>query len=100
MLAGLSFTWDPPKAASNLKDHGVSFEIAMQAFADPHQLSEQDRIEGGEWRWQMYGAVGSVLLMVAYAWWEEEDGEVVRIISARLATREERIIYVQNLGSV
>lgn len=71
----------------------------MQAFADPHQLSEQDRVEGGEWRWQMYGAVGTVVLMVAYAWWEETDGEVIRLISARLATPRERKRYVQNLGA-
>jgi uncharacterized DUF497 family protein len=46
------FEWDPVKAAGNLRKHGVSFETAVQAFADPLSLTSQDRIEGGEQRWQ------------------------------------------------
>ena len=94
------FAWDPVKAAANLRKHGVSFEIAIRAFADPFALTEQDRIEDGEARWQTLGMVeGRVLLLVAHTFRDEdEDGEaieVVRIISARAAARRERRRYEQ-----
>jgi uncharacterized protein len=47
---GFRFEWDPAKAASNLRKHGVSFDTAMRSFADPFAFTEQDRIEGGEQR--------------------------------------------------
>jgi hypothetical protein len=94
------FEWDPVKAAANLRKHRVSFEIAMRAFADPFALSEQDRIEGGERRWRTLGMVeGRVLLLIAHTFSDEdEDGEaieVIRIISARAADRNERRRYEQ-----
>ncbi|MFZ1963292.1 MAG: BrnT family toxin [Roseiarcus sp.] len=94
------FEWDPAKAASNLRKHGVSFEIAVRAFADPFALTEQDRIEGGEARWQTLGMVEErVLLLVAHTVGnEDEDGEaieVIRIISARAADGKERRRYEQ-----
>ena len=92
------FEWDPVKAAADLRKHGVSFEIAMRAFADPFALTEQDRIEGGEARWRTLGMVeGRVLLLVAHTF-RDEDGEaieVIRIISARAADRTERRRYEQ-----
>ena len=94
----IRFEWDPAKAAGNLRKHGVSFETALRAFADPYALSELERIEDGEQRWQTLGVVeGYVLLVVAHTIRdEEEDGqliEVVRIISARAADRTERRRY-------
>ena len=94
------FEWDPLKAASNLRKHRVSFEIAIRAFADPFALTTQDRIEGGEHRWQTLGAVeGHVLLLVAHTVRDnDEDGqpvEIIRIISARAADRKERRRYEQ-----
>ena len=81
----------------------MSFEIAVRAFADPFALSEQDRIEDGEARWQTLGMVeGRVLLLVAHTYRDEdEDGEaieVIRIISARAADRRERRRYEQETG--
>ena len=96
----IRFEWDPIKAAGNLRKHGVSFETAMRAFADPFALTDQDRIEGGEQRWQTLGMVeGRVLLLVAHTIRDEdEDGrpiEIIRIISARAADRKERRRYEQ-----
>ena len=93
------FEWDEAKNQSNQHKHdGISFEEASRVFNDPLHISIQDRIENGERRWQTFGEVGGlVLLMVAHTLWEEdEDGEqieVVRIISARKATRKERLWY-------
>ena len=94
------FEWNPAKAAGNLRKHGVSFETATRAFADPFYLTEQDRIEGGEYRWQTLGMVeGHLLLLVAHAIREDdEDGkpvEIIRIISARKAEKPERRRYEQ-----
>ena len=49
------FEWDEAKAKSNERKHGVRFEDAMLVFADPYALVEQDRMEGGELRWQTLG---------------------------------------------
>jgi uncharacterized DUF497 family protein len=46
----IRFEWDPAKADSNLRKHGVSFETALRAFADLFALMEQDRVEGNEQR--------------------------------------------------
>ena len=93
------FEWDPAKAASNLRKHGVSFQTAVRVFTDPYALVEQDLIENGEERWQTIGVVeGVVMLMVAHTVDEEGDIEVIRIISARRANRKERRRYEEENG--
>jgi hypothetical protein len=88
------FEWDPAKADSNVRKHGVSFPTASRVFSDPYALVEQDRIENGEERWQTIGVVeGVVMLLVAHAVHEQDDVEVIRIISARHANRRERRRY-------
>ena len=91
----LRFEWDRVKAVSNRRKHGVSFEDAMQVFDDPYALFEHDRIdESGDVRWQALGlAGGAAVLVVAHTVWEESGDEVVRLISARRATRKERERY-------
>lgn len=87
----LRFEWDAAKAAANLRKHGVSFELAMRVFADPLAISHQDRISGSEPRWQTLGRVdGMLLLLVAHTVRDEDESEVIRIISARAATRKEK----------
>lgn len=54
----IRFEWNSIKAVSNLRKHGVSFEDAIVAFADPFALMTQDRIEGLEPRWQTLGMIG------------------------------------------
>src|SRR5207248_8410051 len=91
------FEWDEAKARSNRRKHGVWFDDALLVFADPYALVEQDRFEGGEVRWQTLGLVGGiVLLLVAHTLRNEGEDEVIRIISARKATRKERVRYDQN----
>jgi uncharacterized DUF497 family protein len=92
------FEWDPAKAESNLKKHRVSFETATRVFADPFAMVEQDRIESGQYRWRTLGIVdGYLLLLVAHTVQDDEDDtEVIRIISARRAEPKERKRYEQN----
>ena len=98
-VTSVRFEWDEAKHLSNQRKHdGVSFEEALRVFQDPLHVSVQDRIEGGEQRWQTVGAVqGFVILVVAHTVTEQDaDGgsvEVIRIISARRATPRERRHY-------
>lgn len=94
----IKFEWDEKKDESNLARHRVSFETAARAFADPLLLSEQDRIENGERRWQTIVMVdGHLLLLVAHTVGEDKDGvEIIRIISARRADPKKRKRYEQN----
>ena len=91
------FEWDDAKAQSNVRKHGVSFELATRVFEDPFALCEQERIEGGELRWRTIGSVGEmVVLLVAHTHIDHNDGdETIRIISARRATAQESRRYEQ-----
>lgn len=88
------FEWDDKKAEINFRKHGIRFEEAALVFDDPFAISEQDRIENGEQRWQTIGMAGGfLLLLVAHAVRFDDDTEVVRIISARRVDRKERRHY-------
>jgi hypothetical protein len=83
--------WDAKKADANYRKHGVSFEEAATALADDLSVTGADPDHsGGESRFVTLGVSSSGrLLVVAHT----ERGEVLRIISARLATKRERRIY-------
>jgi hypothetical protein len=62
----------------------VSFQTAVRVFTDPYSLVERDHIESGEERWRTIGTVGGFLvLVVAHTVHEQDDIEVIRIISAK-----------------
>lgn len=91
------FEWDEAKAASNLRKHKVRFDDAMLVFRDAFAVMEQDRVVGEEVRWQTLGwPGGNLLLLVAHTVRNEGEDEIIRIISARKATRKERIRYDEN----
>jgi hypothetical protein len=92
----IRFEWDPRKAASNLAKHGVSFELAKEAFKDPRAIVEiDDRQHYGEERLVRTAMIGVRYLHIAYT--ERTDAhsgeEIIRIISARKATPHERQTY-------
>ena len=88
----LEFEWDDAKARANARKHGVTFEHARLAFADPFAVAVlDDREDYGEERFILLGAAEALLLFVAYT----ERDERVRIISARRVTRHEQDIYEQ-----
>lgn len=94
------FEWDEAKNLSNERKHGIRFEQAVLAFLDPLVISRKDRVQGGEDRWQTFGRVeGLLLLLVAHTVRNEDTGEeVIRIISARRATPKERRKYEDENG--
>ena len=91
----MRFIWNETKAAANLRKHGIRFEEAALVFDDPLHLTQQERIEGGEYRWQTTGQIlGIVIVVVAHtSEWIGHPDETIRIISARRATPRERKRY-------
>jgi len=86
----LKFTWDPRKAESNLKKHGVSFEEASTAVLDPLAVRDPDPIHEGRELVLGWSRKRRLLFVVVV---EVVSGEVTRIISARRATSHERRSY-------
>ena len=88
-LTSVNFTWDPRKASSNVKKHGVAFDEAATVFADPLALAIEDSIDPG--RTLLLGlSMRARILVVVHV---EIDGATIRIISARRATSHERRRY-------
>jgi uncharacterized protein len=90
----MEFEWDGSKAIANFKKHSVSFEEAKTVFNNPlaiifddevHSIDEQREIIIGH-------SQQNRLLLIAFT----ERSDSIRIISARLATRQERDDYEQN----
>jgi uncharacterized DUF497 family protein len=87
----MRFDWDPRKAAANLRKHSVSFEEASTAFADDYSLTGADPDHSvGEERFITFGMSQSGRLLVVS---HTEQGDTIRIFSARRAMRSERKLY-------
>jgi uncharacterized protein len=85
----VQFEWEPKKAASNLKKHGVTFEEAATVFADPLALVVEDLVHRERAILIGQSERQRVLLTV----YTELDEDIIRIISARRATSHERRHY-------
>ncbi|HKY34585.1 MAG TPA: BrnT family toxin [Polyangiaceae bacterium] len=81
--------WDPQKAASNKRKHGVSFQEAVTCFADPSGLLLEDEVHPD--RLALIGV--SEKSRVLYTVFAELADDVIRIITARKATTHERRRY-------
>jgi uncharacterized DUF497 family protein len=93
----MRYEWDERKNRQNQRKHGgISFELAALVFEDEHRLIGLDRVdETGEERWHAIGAVSvesgvADVLLVVNVYREDDDGEeVIRIISARRANKND-----------
>jgi uncharacterized protein len=92
-MRGLRFEWDPAKDRSNRKKHGVSFDEAKTVFFDEGALVASDPEHSDEEdRFLIIGfSIRLRVLLVCFC--EREDGGLIRIISARRATRKEQRDY-------
>jgi hypothetical protein len=92
-VAELRFEWDPAKSATNARKHGVSFEEAEGVFADDRALliDDPDHSETEE-RFVLLGLSAKLRVLVVVHCYREDDA-VIRIISARKATKPERQRY-------
>jgi uncharacterized protein len=89
----IEFEWDPRKAESNERKHGISFEEAETVFYDPSSRVSYDPDHSQvEERYVLLGlSEASRLLVVSHMY--QQDDELVRIISARRATKVEQRQY-------
>ena len=85
----LEFEWDLQKASSNLAKHGISFEVAIRVFE--RETVDRQRLVNGETRFAATGQVDTVVLTVVYV----KRAAIIRVISARKASRQERRKYEQ-----
>ncbi|WP_236894725.1 BrnT family toxin [Devosia sp. SL43] len=91
----MEFEWDENKKLRNLVKHGVYFEDAATVFRDPHELTLPARTVDGEERFKTIGHFGpAAILLVVHTRRQISGGDlIVRIISARPASRVERKLY-------
>lgn len=92
-MSDLPFTWDPRKAALNLRKHGISFSEAVTAFEDERGILLEEQLHlHGEERFVLLGlSADTRLLVVVHCY--RTAGSAIRIISARRATRSEQDLY-------
>lgn len=86
----LEYEWDAAKAASNARKHRVRFSDATSVFADPAAITVEDAYPDEE-RYAIIGHDGAGRLLVVIFTWRDEN--LVRLISARCATRAEARTY-------
>lgn len=97
-LTDYEFEWDDAKAEGNLAKHGVDFMDAMTVLLDPLMMTRfDDAHDDDEDRWVSVGRAGSgQLLLVVHTFGATgPNTALVRLVSARLATRREREQYEQ-----
>ena len=94
----MRFDWDERKAWANRAKHGISFAEAITAFDDPFALAAADtrHSTSSEERMWLIGAADVAVLVIVYT--TREAGDVLRIISARRASRRERKQYEEARG--
>ncbi len=94
----IKFEWDQAKSRSNQRKHGISFEEAKSVFYDEYAIQFYDEENSeAEDRFLMVGlSQESRILLVCHC--ERDDGQSIRIISARKATDSERKYYNGSLS--
>ena len=92
-MSNITFVWDPRKAGSNVRKHGVSFEEARTVFFDEmaQLIPDPDHSEGEE-RFVMIGRSSFLRVVLVCHCYRENDSSI-RIISARKATKREQKFY-------
>ncbi len=93
----MKFEWDEKKNIANIRKHGVRFEDVCYVFSDPYGLSKfDDEHSRDEDRWILLARspLNDRILVVVHMHSEVEGREIVRIISARKATKNEAKAYI------
>lgn len=91
----MRFEWDPAKAASNIRKHGISFDEAISVFKDPLAFIFDDITHSEQEHREIIIGMSTLRRMILVCFVERLE-DVVRIISARPATRQEIKDYEEN----
>lgn len=88
-LTKASFEWDEEKDRINFMKHGIHFRTAVKVFLDPNKLIREDEEHPEELQYDILGRVDKILFVVCAF----RNHNVIRMISARLATAPEKARY-------
>jgi len=89
----MRFTWDEAKRKSNLRNHGLDFRDTFQVFEGLTFTFEDDRFDYGEQRFVTLGLLDGTPVSIVHT----ETADNIHIISFRKATRNEQIIFFENI---
>ena len=95
-MAELIFEWDKRKNTANIRNHGIDFLDAALIFENPTIEAVDDREDYGEVRYAALGLSGEMVLHVVYT---RRSENVVRMISARKANRDDAERYYREIFS-
>jgi len=90
----MKFTWDEDKRLSNIEKHGIDFADVPPMFDHDVFIIEDTRFDYGETRYIAFGLLQFRVIAVAHT----DENDVIRIISARKATKNEEKNYFQEIG--
>lgn len=90
----MKFEWDEAKRQTNIRDHGIDFADLKPLFEGETVIMLDDRFDYGEYRFITLGLLNGIVLLVVHT----ETDEVIRIISARKATKYEEKRYFTELA--
>ncbi len=91
----MKFSWDPRKADSNLRKHGIAFDEALAVFNDPLALIFDDMVHSEEEHREIIIGTSTLSRLVLVCFVERSE-DTIRIISARRATKAEIRDYEEN----
>jgi uncharacterized DUF497 family protein len=94
----MRFEWDPAKAASNIRKHGVSFDEAVTVFKDPLAFIFDDETHSEQEHREIIIGASALRRMILVCFVEKLEN-IIRIISARPATRQEIKDYEENANN-
>ena len=90
----LEFEWDDFKERINIKKHGLDFSTAAHVFADEFRIEKYDEKHSqDEDRYIVIGEINGQVTIITVVYTPRDDGNVIRLISARCATKEEKEEY-------
>jgi uncharacterized protein len=89
----MRFEWDENKRLINLQRHGIDFADVWEVFADDTFVVLDDRYDYGETRFVTFGIIAGEVVAVV----NTDNGDVIRVISIRKATKNEQIIYFNEI---
>lgn len=90
----MRFEWDEAKRRSNALKHGIDFADCEAVFEGRTYTEDDDRFGYGEQRFITFGFLDEMVVKIAHT----ESSDVIRLISARKATRDEQTFFYKTLG--
>mgnify|MGYP003565506752 FL=1 len=92
----MKYIWDENKNKINIKKHSIDFDDAIEMFNYPLLTCIDQRKNYKEERWVGIGFLKGIIAVIVYI--EDDENEIIRIISCRRATKNEREKFKETLG--